>query len=87
MKTVTVLKEHSFGGRVRRVGQTYDVSDAIAILFVKIGRVIETPRLVVKRPLPVPVTRDIEPEPEESEKEPEKRQRRRYKRRDMKAED
>ncbi|RPH38342.1 hypothetical protein EHM92_00225 [bacterium] len=85
MKTVTVIKDHSFGRQRRIVGQTYDLPDAMAIVYVKAKLVTETPKPVVKLPIPTPPTEDDKPD--EPDKAPGKTSRRRYKRRDMISED
>lgn len=82
MKTVTSLRNHSYGGRFRHTGQQYQMPDAMAIIYTKVGYVREEPQFVVKRPLPVRAVEEAAPE----EPEKPKRKRRHYKRRDMRSE-
>ena len=84
MKTVKAIKDHRYAGKFRKAGTTYELPDGIAILYAKIGRIVEVVQPVIKRPLISPyITRDIEPEADESTP----RKKRYYKRRDMSAEE
>jgi hypothetical protein len=83
MKTVTVVREHTYAQRRRLVGQSYPAAEKDVPLLEKLGWI----RPEVPRPAPQPESRpEQNAEDQADETKPEKR-RRTYRRRDVEAED